>query len=242
MSGSVDSLPEHGRGPAGITVGVALAAWAASWIGGQMLGLVPAAFSGMPTHPLGLPWQQAVGVAIAWSALIVAVVVVSRRFGTGHPAVDYGWRVRPLDLLGIPIGVATQVLAIPLLYVPLRHLWPATFAREEVERNARDLIDHTHGAGWVLLVAILVAGAPLVEEAMYRGVLHGAFERRVATAPAVVASAALFAAIHLRPVEFPGLFVVGAVLAVCYSLTRRLGMSVLAHMAFNATALVVAHR
>jgi membrane protease YdiL (CAAX protease family) len=40
-------------------------------------------------------------------------------------------------------------------------------------------------------------------------------------------------------VETPGLFVVGLVLGTCAMLSRRLGLSVVAHMAFNATGLVL---
>jgi hypothetical protein len=35
-----------------------------------------------------------------------------------------------------------------------------------------------------------------------------------------------------------GLFVIGLVLGVCALVTRRLGMSVVAHCAFNATGLI----
>ena len=55
----------------------------------------------------------------------------------------------------------------------------------------------------------------------------------------VVLVAAIFAIVHFQPVETPGLFVVGLVLGTCALRTRRLGMGVLAHMAFNATGLVL---
>jgi membrane protease YdiL (CAAX protease family) len=49
----------------------------------------------------------------------------------------------------------------------------------------------------------------------------------------------MFAGIHLAPVEFPGLFVFALVLGWCYRRTGRLGLSVVTHMAFNATGLIV---
>ena len=55
----------------------------------------------------------------------------------------------------------------------------------------------------------------------------------------MVIVAAWFAIIHFRPVEYPGLFVFGLVLGTCALRTRRLGMGVLTHMAFNATGLVL---
>jgi membrane protease YdiL (CAAX protease family) len=63
--------------------------------------------------------------------------------------------------------------------------------------------------------------------------------RRFNDAVAVVAVAAFFAAIHFRWVEFPGLFVFGLILGVCALRTGRLGMGIAAHMAFNATGLLL---
>jgi membrane protease YdiL (CAAX protease family) len=48
-----------------------------------------------------------------------------------------------------------------------------------------------------------------------------------------------FAIVHFQPVETPGLFLVGLILGACALRTRRLGMNVFAHMAFNATGLLV---
>ena len=56
------------------------------------------------------------------------------------------------------------------------------------------------------------------------------------------AVAAFFAAIHFRWVEFPGLFVFGLILGVCALRTGRLGMGIAAHMAFNATGLLLVAR
>jgi membrane protease YdiL (CAAX protease family) len=84
----------------------------------------------------------------------------------------------------------------------------------------------------------VVVGAPLVEELVYRGLLQRSAARRVPGWIAVVLVAAWFALIHFRPVEYPGLFAFGLVLGAAALLTRRLGMGVLTHCAFNATALV----
>ncbi len=106
----------------------------------------------------------------------------------------------------------------------------------------RDLYDQAHGGWLVGLVAIVVIGAPFVEELVYRGLLQGAVVRRVNDTVGVVAVAAFFALIHFRWVELPGLFVFGLILGICALRTGRLGMSILAHMAFNATGLMlVAH-
>ncbi|MFZ9795030.1 MAG: type II CAAX prenyl endopeptidase Rce1 family protein, partial [Ilumatobacteraceae bacterium] len=50
-------------------------------------------------------------------------------------------------------------------------------------------------------------------------------------------TAAWFAGIHGRVAELPGLFSFALVLGIAFHMTRRLGMSVIAHLAFNATGL-----
>ena len=74
---------------------------------------------------------------------------------------------------------------------------------------------------------------------MYRGLLQGAAVRRLNDAVAVVVVAAFFALIHFRWVELPGLFIFGLILGTCALRTGRLGMSIAAHMAFNATGLLL---
>ncbi len=56
---------------------------------------------------------------------------------------------------------------------------------------------------------------------------------------ALVASALFFSLVHFQPLQIPGLFVFGLVLGTCAQRTGRLGMSIFAHAAFNATAVVM---
>ncbi len=74
---------------------------------------------------------------------------------------------------------------------------------------------------------------------MYRGLLQGAARRRINDIAAVVAVAVFFALIHFRPVEYPGLFAFGIVVGACALATGRIGMSILTHVAFNATGLAL---
>ena len=92
----------------------------------------------------------------------------------------------------------------------------------------------------VLYVALLfaVVGAPLMEELCFRGLAFAAIAKwadahRIPAVPwATVGSAFLFGAIHLEPVRFPLLFVIGLVLSYLRARTGRVGASVVAH-AFN---------
>ena len=124
------------------------------------------------------------------------------------------------------------------MYLPLRAWWPETFSDDRLEETARDLVDRADGATVVVLVLVVVIGAPIVEELVYRGLLQGSFVTRISEVPALLAGAAWFAIIHFRPVEYPGLFVAGLVFGMCALTTGRLGMSIVTHAAFNATGLL----
>ena len=143
-----------------------------------------------------------------------------------------------LDVVGVPVGVLTQLVLVPVVYIPLRALWPGTFTDQRLEETARDLVDRADGASLVLLFVVIAVGAPIVEELVYRGMLQGAFVARVNELLGSWLRAPWFALIHFRPVEYPGLFVAGLVFGTCFLATGRLGTAIAAHAAFNATGLL----
>lgn len=227
-----------------ITLGVAALAWLVGWLAGNVAGSIVLSLSGYAsTAAAARPaWVPVVGALALWAPQITVLVVVSRRFAAGKPALDYGLSFRPIDLVGIPIGVLSQLVVLRLVYWPLQGAWPDAFSKQHLERNARDLYDRANGLWLVVLVAVIVVGAPLVEELVYRGLLQGAARRRLNDVLAVVLVAGFFALVHFRPVEYPGLFAFGLVLGVCALATDRIGMSILAHLSFNATALALVAR
>ena len=231
--------PQHRDDRAQVPFQQACLLWLGAWMAGQIVAAAVQAASGATTvAEAGPGWLFATAVA-GWVPLLAALWGAGRKWGVGSFSADWGLSVTLRDAVGIPIGVITQLVLVPLLYWPLSGLWPDVFSQDKVQERARDLFDSASGAGMVLLVFVVVIGAPIVEELVYRGLLQGAFTRRFHEWLAVVAVALWFALIHFQPIEIPGLFVVGLVLGACALLTRRLGMGVLAHMAFNATGLVL---
>jgi uncharacterized protein len=229
---------------AGIGVGQAAAVWLITWIAGNIIGASVIAATGYTSATDAPVWVTMVLAVGLWAPMLVGMWMLADRSGrqrlARHSFIDeYGLRFKAVDLVGVPVGVLSQLVVLRLVYWPLERGWPQTFSRSRVERNARDLYDRAH-SGWLVgLVVVVVIGAPFVEELMYRGLLQGAAMRRLNDAVAVVVVAAFFALIHFRWVEFPGLFVFGLVLGVCALRTGRLGMSIAAHMAFNATGLLL---
>jgi membrane protease YdiL (CAAX protease family) len=220
-----------------IDVRVAVLVWVTAWFAGQVLFQVVVAATGADDDPLPIG-TLAIGVMATWCAYLAGLWWASDRAGTGDVRTDYALSFRPVDLLGIPLGVLTQLVLVPVVYVPIRAIWPDTFTDDRLQENAKDLVDRAGGASTVALVLVIVVGAPVVEELVYRGLLQNAFATRVDELLAALGAAAWFALIHFRPIEYPGLFVAGLVFGACLVWTRRLGMSILAHAAFNATGLL----
>ncbi|HEX2192150.1 MAG TPA: CPBP family intramembrane glutamic endopeptidase [Acidimicrobiales bacterium] len=189
------------------------------------------AVTGADTESLGVLAAGQVGL---WIGLLGWPLVASRTKGSGSLVTDFGLRARPLDSLALLLGVVCQVVVIPLLYL----LVEALAGDLDVEAPARELADRAHGAGFVVLALLVVIGAPVVEELFFRGLVLRAAERRLGTAWALAISSLAFAASHFQLVQFPGLAVVGLVFGILAVRTGRLGASIAAHVAFNATAVI----
>lgn len=214
-------------------------AWLAGWFGGSLLSAFVFQASGhrklADTPPA---WILAAQLAL-WVPLVAATWYVGSRHGRGDLRRDYALRWRPIDLLGIPLGVVAQLGLLPLLYWPLDRWWPDVFGREQLERPARDLWSGAQGFGVVLVVLVAAVGAPVVEELVYRGLLQTNLVRCVGRVAGLLLASAWFAAIHFQSAQMPGLFAVGLLFGSCALYTRRLGMPVLCHLAFNATGLAL---
>ncbi len=233
-------VPSRATNASPIPFGPALGSWAAAWILGSavLAGLAIAAMGHELGDDLSIGTLGVVSL-VGWGTFLVMLVMVSRRFGTGDVRADLAVAFRPIDLVGIPIGVATQFLLVPGLYWPLRRLWPDTFSTDAIEERAQDLADRADGAMVVVLVLVVVVGAPIVEELVYRGLLQRSLTNIVTAWPALVLTALGFAFIHFAWVELPGLFLAGLVFGAGLIVTGRLGTSIVIHAAFNVAGVAV---
>jgi membrane protease YdiL (CAAX protease family) len=223
-----------------IDVPLAFLTWLAAWLLGQIVALVVYSVGGYEELDDVPIWVLFVSQLLIWAIFLAGMVLASKREGTGQFRADYQVRARAVDVLGVPIGVLTQLVLVPLVYLPLEALWEDVFTEERLTENAKDLVDRASGGSMVLLVLMVCVGAPLVEELVYRGLLQGSFAARVNHVPAWLAASALFALVHFRPVEYPGLLVIGLVCGACALATGRLGMAIACHIGFNVTGLLLA--
>jgi membrane protease YdiL (CAAX protease family) len=152
---------------------------------------------------------------------------------------DFSIRFRANDMWGIPLGVACQLLLVVLVTLPFQWLFPSLFNKEVVEKRANDLFDAAQGAWIVLLFVVVVMCAPIVEEIVYRGFIQHNFAVAYGARISLFLASFWFASVHLQLAEFPGLFAFALVLGLSFSRTKRLGLPIVTHVSFNATALIV---
>ena len=168
----------------------------------------------------------------------VGTVLWASRKGLGLRE-DFGWSMRWFDpLVGIAVGLAMQLVVMPLLYIPLLALFDRT--AEDLEAPARSLADRATGPAVVGGAggdrrgrgaggggAVLPGPAAAVAGEAGHGVVGGG--GRVGP---------LFGAMHFEGLQFAGLFAFGVVLAAMVVRTGRLGPAIWAHAAFNAATVV----
>jgi len=212
-------------------------------LGEVALGLIPTILSAvayLSTIGSDEPDAELTVAALAisslflWVFLVGAPIFATTRKG-GGPARDLGLRFRRADLAAFPLGVVLQAIVVPLLYWPLLKILDRS--DEDVENEARELVDAASGPGILVLVLVVAIGAPFAEELFYRGLLLRAVEKRWSLAAGAVAATVVFALAHLQGIQLPALLLFGAVASYLAARTGRLGPSILCHAGFNAWTL-----
>lgn len=168
-------------------------------------------------------WVGFVGVPV-WAAVTK---------GSGFVR-DFRVRLAAIDVaVAVAVGVLAQLILVPLVSWPVLELAGSSF--DELAEPARELGDKAVGPlKTFLLFAIVGVGAPIAEEIFYRGLVLGALAKRFGTTWAVIGSSVLFGLSHFQLLQLPALVVAGAVFALLYVRTGRLGAAIIGHMAFNA--------
>jgi uncharacterized protein len=224
-----------------IDVRTALVAFTVSWVIAQLVSsIVLGALGGGETFSTVSIGVIGASLGAAWTCYLLGMWLASDRAGSGRFAHDYGLSFAAFDVVGLGIGVLSQLVVVNLVYLPLQALWPDVFTDDRLQENAKDLIGRATGSAAVLLVLLVGFGAPVVEELFYRGLLQRSLLARYNEGLVVIGVAALFALVHFRVVEYPGLFAFGLILGYCAMRTGRLGMSIGAHIGFNITGLILA--
>lgn len=181
--------------------------------------------------------QIIVGTAAPWLALAGWPIVATAWRGNG-PRIDLGVRLSWTDVgWGFVAGFAGLVFAgiaalITRLFAP------------DVTSNAAEAADQLQtgeGKAWtVLFAAMVMVGAPMVEELFFRGLFFSALRKRgVGTVLTILITGVLFAGIHFEPLRFFVLLPTGLLLGWVRARTGSTGSAMFAHGVVNAPGAIV---
>ncbi len=244
-------LPPASKGAAGFWLLMGLVGFAVGQVVGAIFVAVAAALAGESGQlsrfaTMSAPPEWYIGTSLVglWAGFFLGPFVASKVRGTGRFLLDLGVRFRPVDLAGIPLGLAGQ-LVLDALYAPfIKHL-------KHFTAPTHKLVGASHGWGFLVIAVLTVCGAPFFEEVLFRGLAFkalarlftpsapGATRRRAAGIVAAVAvDGVLFGLAHWELYQFAGLAVFGMLLATVSYKTGRLGMNMVAHASFNLVAVL----
>lgn len=203
-------------------------------LGAIVGGLVISAAGYGQSDQAGWPlWLVAVTQVPLWIGLLGAPLYAAYRSRSTVVA-EFGFRFRPLDVpVGLVIGVAGQFLLVPAISYPWLALWGKK--PSDLSQTAEQLVSKAHDPlGVVLLVAIVVVGAPFIEELFYRGLLLRSLRKLTPDWASIVLCGLVFGVSHFELLGLPALAGFGMVLAYLAVRTGRLGVAIAAHVGFNA--------
>lgn len=151
---------------------------------------------------------------------------------------DFHVAIRWTDVpLGLVVGTIGQLVIVPLISWPVLELTGKT--TDDLSESARQLGDKaTTPLGAVLLVLLVVIGAPIAEELFFRGLLFRSATKTWGVVAGVIVSSVAFGLTHFQPLALPALTAAGLLFALLVVWTDRLGPAIVAHMAFNAVTVV----
>jgi uncharacterized protein len=247
-----DDLPPRTPGEGGAWLVIALVGYLVGQVLSAVMLYIGAAATGNLSNVarlsgLAVPpaWVVVCGLVGLWIGFVGAVVVASRTRGTGSIRRDMRIEVRPWDLvIGPVVGVAGQIVLVPLLYLPLEQVIPHLSKR--LSQPAKELTGGFPGADLVVIALLTVVVVPVVEETLFRGLVLRGFLRVFKGAGRVLgpvlgccATGIVFGLAHFEPLELLGLAAFGVVLSVMAYKLGRLGPCIFAHAGFNLVAILV---
>ncbi len=185
------------------------------------------------------PWYMLASQLALWAGFLGAVVVASARNGTRSLPRDYGlswprWHDLTTGVAGGVLGRLPSTLILVLIVLATNGFDKPSSAGRQIDGTTPE-----GTAGWTILGLFLVVGAPFVEELLFRGLIQGAFTRRLGVTPAIYVTALIFSFAHiLNEGPFAPLILFPTALILGYLRHRsgKLAPGMIAHSTFNAVA------
>lgn len=179
---------------------------------------------------------------LLWGGMLGACAYASRVHATGSFRRDFAIRPRPVDIgIGLLAAVCDWVAASGVSVLV------SLLGKGYAGSNSNIVADvRSDKAALVVTIAFALAGAPIVEELFFRGLLQRALEPFAGVVGAILLQGLMFGGIHVLETSGAGrlglwlsLSAVGIVHGVVYQRVKRITASMWAHALFNTVGVVL---
>lgn len=176
---------------------------------------------------------QVLSTILAHAATIAVCWAVVTRLGTRPFWESLGWNLAGRSVLYWVVFSACVIVALLILDQGLVKVLP-----QSEENSFAELLKSSQGVR-ISIAALATFTAPLVEEAVYRGVLFASFRRHLGLVATVVVITLLFSGVHVLQywgawVSVAGLTMLSLVLTVVRARTKSILPCVVIHTLNNA--------
>lgn len=157
---------------------------------------------------------------------------------------DWGWAFKPIDvLIGLGVGVVGVGLAAAVGEIVSR----LVSIEDAAEADNTQILTDAEGSPWLFAILFVVLiGAPVSEELLFRGLVLRAFEKRGGPILAIIGSTIAFTVVHYTGSSLDGTLVlfasigtIGLLLGVVTWRVGRLAPAIIAHVLFNSVGTLV---
>lgn len=183
-----------------------------------------------------VPAVQVAVLSLQYALPIVLVAVLGRLRGARFSEATLMRSFSVGQGIALGVGVAVMARFYNGVYGVIVTLLGFTPPDVDVTRLFPDTLS---GGAAVVVLAVIVA--PFAEEIMFRGVLYPGLRDRFNPYAAAIVSSLVFALFHGEPFVFVPIFLLGLMLAWLTDMTRSIWPAIIAHAAFNASALVLTY-
>lgn len=142
---------------------------------------------------------------------------------------------KPLSFVCIGLGTVGFGLMLTNFLMKVLEGTAILESAKELMQNAFNAQGAVQG---IVLLLVVVVGAPLVEELLFRGVLYEELENIVSTKSTIILTALIFGLYHFNILQTPNTIIMGLVLAYVYHKTKSIKAPIIIHATNNLLATI----
>ncbi len=165
-----------------------------------------------------------------WVVVFGGTIALFKARGYRFSIKTMGWRWPPSKLEAVLLAIGLLIPAYVAISVYSSFIQPSP--QDITGEFSPSLL------GFIIAFIEVALLVPMIEETFFRGIIHQGLEQKLGFIPGALISAAIFATAHLSATIFIPIFILGFIFAWLMHHTHSVMPSIIAHMTFNAIAVI----